>query len=172
MYLSVAITALLEQDEGSNFVTVKVQEGINEGRVERIPWESFFGVPHTVTMVAPKGEAHVMSTKVKKQRSSRQERRRIEAVGGRSHVGSGAFAGHKSDGSTDKWRMENKFTTAQSYRVTLSDIHKLRSECRNGQAPVFNVDFQEKRTGATKESWVLIPHKEWERLVNAVDHTE
>ena len=82
-------------------------------------------------------------------------------------MGSGAFIGHKSDGSTDRWRMENKFTTAKSFRVTLDDLTKLRGECRNAQSPVFNVDFQDKFTGATTESWVLVPHKDWEKLENA-----
>jgi hypothetical protein len=63
--------------------------------------------------------------------------------------------------------MENKFTTAESRRVELKELRKLRSECLNGQVPVFNIDFQDKHTGATKESWVLIPTKEWERLANA-----
>ena len=109
-----------------------------------------------------------LSHKEVKRRSARQERERIEAVGGRRHSGSGARTGYKSDGSLDyRWRMENKFTTAASYRVQLKDLHKLRSECLNGQAPVFNVDFQDKHTGETKESWVLVPSKEWEKLVNA-----
>lgn len=171
MHLSLSLAVSVKQTDTGPWAAVVVQQGVHTGELQ-VPWDSFFGVQHTVVMEAPKGEEHTMNTKTKKRRSSKQERKRIEAIGGRAHAGSGAFIGNKSDGSSDKWRMENKFTTALSYRVTLTDLNKLRSECRNGQAPVFNVDFQDKHTSETKDSWVLIPSKEFERLVNAVDNTK
>jgi hypothetical protein len=134
----------------------------------KVPWDVAFGNELTVILEPPAGGAP-MKKKAIKARSTKQERKRIEAVGGRVHRGSGSREGYKSDGSSDRWRMENKFTTASSYRVTLSDLTKLRSECRNAQAPVFNIEFQDKHTAEVKETWVLVPAKEWEKLVNASD---
>ena len=164
--VSVGITLTTATDETGTWATITVNTA--DGGFGQLmgPWETFFGREHAVLVRPPEGKAHQMSAKTKKKRSAKQERKRIEGAGGRAHVGSGAFVGHKSDGSIGyRWRMENKFTTAASYRVTLNDLTKLRSECINGQVPVFNVDFQDKHTGATKDSWVMLPHKEWERLV-------
>ena len=164
MPVSVGVVVSTVQRDGSTWASVRVLTGDGAQGAYEAPWDTFFNVEHSVILRMPDGTAGAMTTKTKKKRSAKQERKRIEGVGGRAHVGSGAFVGHKSDGSTDRWRMENKFTTAQSFRVTLNDLTKIRSECRNAQAPVFNIDFQDKRTGATKDSWVLVPHKDWERL--------
>lgn len=146
------------------YITIHVRTDEGTGSI-RSNYLTAFGCEHAVILEPPKGTVQLKPKAIKK-RATRQERQRIEAIGGRRHSGSGAFAGYKSDGSTDRWRMENKFTTAESYRVTLADLTKLRSECRGFQAPVFNVEFQEK-TGAVKETWVFVPAADWERLVNA-----
>ena len=167
------MTPVLTQRDGKNFVVLRVSSGALQGVSQEIPWEAFFGASHAVPTVESKAEATQMTKKTVKSRSEKQERKRIEAVGGRRHAGSGSLSGNKSDGSLgDRYRMENKFTTAASYRVTLSDLSKLWGECRNGQQPVFNVDFQDRQTGATKDSWVMIPSKEWSKLVNATSNTE
>lgn len=135
----------------------------------KVPWDRAFGNELVAILEPPQG-GQPMKKKAIQRRATRQETKRIEAVGGRRHSGSGSRRGYKSDGSVGyRWRMENKFTTAASYRVQLRDLGKLRSECLNGQAPVFNVEFQDKHTGQVKESWVLVPAKEWEKLVNATD---
>jgi hypothetical protein len=165
--LSVAVTVLTSQTPEGTWASVVVHTGDGKrGESIAAPWEQFFHKEHTVVLRALETNVRPMSAKTKKKRSAKQERKRIEGAGGRAHSGSGAFIGNKSDGSIGyRWRMENKFTTSSSYRVTLNDLAKLRSECRNGQVPVFNVDFQDKHTGTTKDSWVLVPHKHWERLV-------
>lgn len=172
MLVSLNVTVGTVQKEDGTWATVSVRTGDGASGSCEGPWNAFFGVEHSVLMKMPQGDTGAMTTKVKKKRSAKQERRRIEGIGGRAHVGSGAFIGHKSDGSTERWRMENKFTTAKSYRVTLDDLTKIRSECRNAQAPVFNIDFQDKRTGVTSESWVMMPHKVWEKLVNQAKRDE
>ncbi len=164
MLVSVNVTVGVTQKEDGPWATIAVRTGDGTRGSYEGPWSSFFGVEHSVLLNMPQGAAGEMTAKTKKRRSQKQERKRIEGVGGRAHVGSGAFSGHKSDGSTDRWRMENKFTTARSYRVTLDDLTKLKSECRNSQRPVFNIDFQNKRTGETSESWVLVRHKDWETM--------
>jgi len=172
MCLSVNVTTTVTTDGyGCSWATITVQADGLTGTSGPVAWGEFFARGHTIVMEAPTGGMR-MSTKLIKKRSTKQERKRIEAIGGRRHAGSGAFSGNKSDGSTDRWRMENKFTTAGSYRVALDDLIKIRGECRNGQSPVFNIDFQDKHTGATKDSWVLVPTKEWEKLVNASSNPE
>lgn len=157
---------VLEQGGPGRWLEILVRTDDGTGTTGRLPWETAFGPEYPVILEQPQGGIPVSHKEVKR-RSAIQERKRIEAIGGRRHSGSGSRSGYKSDGSTDRWRMENKFTTAVSYRVQLKDLHKIRSECLNGQAPVFNVDFQDKHTGETRESWVLVPSKEWEKLVNA-----
>ncbi|MFA5435836.1 MAG: hypothetical protein WC372_07360 [Candidatus Neomarinimicrobiota bacterium] len=164
--MSLSVKVRLEYDDTPRtpYITIHVRTDEGTGSV-RSNYLTAFGEEHVVILEAPKGTVQ-LRTKTLKKRATRQERQRIEAIGGRRHSGSGSFAGNKSDGSTDRWRMENKFTTAESFRVTLADLTKLRSECRGFQAPVFNVEFQEK-TGAVRETWVLVPAADWERLVHA-----
>jgi hypothetical protein len=166
MSVKVQPNAVFEHDGGGQWLEVYVRADGGSGTTGRLPWSSAFGPEYTVILEPPAGGVPMKAKEVRR-RATRQERKRIEAIGGKAHRGSGALAGHKSDGSTDRWRMENKFTTADSYRVTLADLTKLRSECRGFQAPVFNVEFQERHTGAVRETWVLVPATEWERLVNA-----
>lgn len=166
MPLSISLIPSVVTYDGATFAYVQVRVGDQLGETTKIPWGTFFGQEHVVPLEPLASNVVRLSTKLIKGRSTKQERRRIEAIGGRRHSGSGALIGNKSDGSTDRWRMENKFTTAASYSVKLHELMKLRSECRNAQVPVFNVDFQDKHTGATKDSWVLVPSKEWEKLVN------
>jgi hypothetical protein len=159
-------------------ISVYVREGtcgteahlhLNLGEVQGslvVPWGVFFEREHTVITVPPQGGI-VATVKQLKRRATKQELKRIGAIDGRRHSGSGSKQHLKSDGSTEKWRMENKFTTAASIPVKLSDLHKLRSECQGWQAPVFNIEFQEKHTGRVKETWVMVPAKTWEKLVNA-----
>lgn len=165
--MKVQPTVVLEQGGPGQWLEIRVRADDGVGTTGRIPWSVAFGQEYTIILEPPNGPGMYVSPKEVKRRSRRQEEKRIGAIGGRAHAGSGSFIGHKSDGSTDRWRMENKYTTAKSYRVTLADLTKLRSECRNAQAPVFNVEFQDKHTGQVKETWVLVPASEWERLVNA-----
>ena len=166
MPLSVTVnlsTRISEASDGE-FLSIRVHVDGQDGQLVT-PWYYGFERDLVVPLESPSG-GYKMSAKEVKSRSARQERKRIEAVGGRRHSGSGSKSGYKSDGSLDnRWRMENKFTTTRSYRVTRRDLLKLRSECLNGQEPVFNIDFQDKHTGATEESWVIVPSKAWERLV-------
>lgn len=167
MPLSVKVRLDYHTDGVGTWGFLTVHTGGQEGTLSPIPYDQLFGHEWTVILQPPQGGMKIPAKEVKR-RSARQERQRIEAVGGHRHSGSGARSGYKSDGSLGyRWRMENKFTAKESFRVQLKELRKLRSECLNGQAPVFNVDFQDKYTGESKESWVLVPSKEWERLVNA-----
>jgi aromatic ring-cleaving dioxygenase len=156
---------------GTQCLMVSATHGEDSGQLV-VPWLSAFNKDLTVILHPPAGGVRV-SVKTLKKRSEQQERRRIEAIGGRRHTGSGACRGLKSDGSVAyRWRMENKFTSAESYRVTLRDLTKLRSECVNNQTPVFNVEFQDKHTGQVKETWVLLPATAFDKLANMEKNLE
>lgn len=102
-----------------------------------------------------------------KKASQKQERRIMAGIGGRVQPASGARPGYKSDGRKyGELRIEAKFTYANSYRLTLVDLNKLRSECEGPESPALVLDFKEKATGRTTDSWVVIPHAEWERIIN------
>ena len=111
--------------------------------------------------------AKVKLRKKIKKASTKQERQIMKGIGGRVQPASGAMASHKSDGRLrDKVRMEAKFTYADSYRVTLKDLNKLRSECQGSERPAFVIDFIDKSTGLRNDRWVLVTHSDWEKLVN------
>jgi hypothetical protein len=98
---------------------------------------------------------------------SKQEKKTAEALGGERQAGSGARF-NKGDGRViGKYRIENKSTTRESFRVTYNDLQKIRSEAASLEVPVFVVEFQEKQTLRTKDKWVMVPWSEWEKLANA-----
>lgn len=99
---------------------------------------------------------------------TKQERATAEALGGHRQSGSGARRGYKGDGRVEgKFRIENKMTRAESMRVHLSDLRKIRSECSNQEVPVFEFDFRDRHTLQAKEKWALVPWKVWEERANA-----
>ena len=101
---------------------------------------------------------------------TRQERRVAEGLGGHRQTGSGSRRGHKGDGRVEgSYRIENKMTRAESFRVTLNDLQKIRSECEGLEVPVFEVEFRDRHTLRPKEKWALVPWEIWEKLANAAD---
>lgn len=104
----------------------------------------------------------------RRKRISKKQERRIEELGGNAQPGSGSRDGYKSDGRIrGRYRIENKFTSAESFRVELKDLTKIRSECVGLEVPVFEVQFRAPRTLRVLDEWVLIPRKEWEKHVHA-----
>lgn len=98
---------------------------------------------------------------------TRQERRTAEALGGHRQTGSGARRGYKGDGRVEgRFRIENKMTQAESIRVKLSDLQKIRSECEGSEVPIFEVEFRERGTLRPIEKWALVP---WAVLKGLVD---
>ena len=113
----------------------------------------------------------LLRTKAKRvKRISRKQESTVERVGGCVQPGSGSRQGCKGDGRIrGRYRIENKFTRTNSYRVELSDLAKIRSECTGLEVPVFEVQFREKHTMAILDKWVMIPRKEWEKHVHTHD---
>jgi len=103
-------------------------------------------------------------------RTSRQQEEKVMAgIGGRTQPGSGCVNGYKSDGRLkDLVRVEAKFTFGTIYSVKRADLDKIRGECQGHEKPAFVIDFKDRASGRTQDSWVLMPHKEWERMINAL----
>lgn len=115
----------------------------------------------------PSPEVAVKRWQKIKKASRKQEKRVMDGIGGRVQPASGARPHNKSDGRLrDRIRMEAKFTYSNSYRVNLTDLNKLRSECQGHERPAFVVAFVDKPTGRTNDEWVLMTRSDWEKLVN------
>lgn len=95
-------------------------------------------------------------------KASVKQERRIEELGGNRQSGSGARPGYKGDGRVPgRFRVENKLTMKNSFRVELADLMKIRSECEGLEIPIFEVQFLEAGTMRVKDEWVMLPRKEW-----------
>jgi hypothetical protein len=106
----------------------------------------------------------------RRKRISKKQEKRIEELGGNAQPGSGSRPGYKSDGRIrGRYRVENKYTSTESFRVEYKDLLKIRSECVGLEVPVFEVQFRAPRTLQVRDEWVLIPRKEWEKHVHADD---
>ena len=109
-------------------------------------------------------------SKQRLRRVATQQERKTEALGGHRQSGSGSRVGYKGDGRViGRYRIENKFRTAKSYRVDLAELRKIRAECQGTETPVFDIEFREKGTLEVLDNWVLIPRTTFEELNAASD---
>ena len=105
-----------------------------------------------------------------KKLSKRQERKTAAGIGAKRQPASGSLTGYKGDSRLlGVVRVEDKFTFNKSYPLKQADLAKIRGECSYGEIPAFKIDFKTEESGRTYDSWVLIPHAVWERLINAID---
>ncbi len=80
-----------------------------------------------------------------KKKSAKREKAISKDIGGKSHPGSGAFWFKKGDASNELILVEDKFTTSDSYSVTLSVLKKLEQQARKEcKIPVLSVGFTSK----------------------------
>ena len=122
----------------------------------------------SVVLTPPTQAMDKSTQKRRKQISKKQEERIAKDHEGRRHKGSGSRLGYAGDARTDGcYRIEAKYTTHSSFRVNLSDLNKIRSECAMGEAPVFVIDFKEPNTLQTQDSWVLVPYNTWKEHAQA-----
>ncbi len=107
---------------------------------------------------APKGGV----SKSLRRASKKEEHKLASDMGGRRQPGSGSTPGAKGDTRLrGKFRQESKVTTTASYRVTLEELEKIRSETMGTEKPVFVVTFLNPRTQREVDRWVLIPYQDW-----------
>jgi hypothetical protein len=100
--------------------------------------------------------------------SRRQEKRIAEDIGGQAQKGSGACSGAKGDVRRHgDFRIEAKLTQSNQYILKASTLHKIMSECSGLERPALVLDFIERGSHRTKESWAVIPYCDFLEIVNA-----
>lgn len=89
-----------------------------------------------------------------------------EDTGAWAQPGSGSLPGRRGDvHARGRFKAENKYTKAKSYRVTRADLNKISAEASFGEVPIFDICFLGSR-GNTEDRWVLLPYVDWLRLSN------
>lgn len=169
MFVSLQVVA--ERTETGLWIKVTTEEG-HEGSVTLdMPEEPGSSYCAKLCLLdPPKGHAPKVSHKRRLQASRRQEEKLAVLHGGVRQRGSGNQPGYAGDVRADgRYRVEAKFTTKASYRVTREELYKIRSECGLGEEPVFAIDFKNPSSLLTEDSWVLVPKKVWERYVHQAD---
>lgn len=107
-------------------------------------------------------------TKRMKKASVKQELKTAAAIGGKRQPGSGSIPGIKGDVRLKgRYRIENKDTYSNTYRMTMPVLDKIRGECARGEDPALIVTFRDRATHAERESWAVVPFEDWQEMVNA-----
>jgi hypothetical protein len=122
--------------------------------------------------VAMEPQINTRMSPQKKKRISRQKELGImNDIGGRRQPASGACSGYKGDVKLEGvTRIENKFTTKNSYILKRKELNKIRSECQGYEKPAFVIDFTD-AAGKTEDRWTVIQYTEWEKFINATKHS-
>jgi len=130
-------------------------------------WESTFWheQEQKLELVVPDIQVRNESRRRKK-RATRQEHERAQDVGGRRHKGSGALPWLKSDFSKKGvFRADGKTTEAKEFRLTRQDLDKIRSEAKWNEVPVIVIDFLDRGTHRTEDSWAVMPWDDFKELI-------
>ena len=85
-------------------------------------------------------------------------------VGGRRHRGSGALAGLKSDGSSERYQVEAKQTKHQQISLTLAWLTKISREALGaGRAPILHIRFLNTEPEVERD-WMVVSAREFQAL--------
>ena len=106
--------------------------------------------------------------RVQKKRSQEQELELAEELGAQMQKASGAMAGSKGDvRKKGVIRIEAKYTEWSSYSLKLEDLHKISSECRGREKPIFVIDFVERTTRRLTDRFAVVPFYDLKELLDA-----
>jgi hypothetical protein len=130
------------------------------------PMQMIFQPEAPPTTTGPTPPSHRL-----RKRSRNQEKGIADDIGGNVQKGSGACSGAKGDvRKAGQYRIEAKLTQASQYTLKLETLHKIMSECEGLEQPALVVDFVERGSLRTKESWAVIPYPDLLEIVNATNH--
>lgn len=102
-----------------------------------------------------------------KRRSKEQEQDIAEELGAHVQPNSGATTGYKGDvRKKGVFRLEAKFTHAESYSVHLEDLHKIAGECTGFEKPVIVIDFLEQGTSILRDRYAILNFDHYKELLN------
>ena len=106
--------------------------------------------------------------KKQKQLSRKQEVFLAEDLGGKVQLNSGATVGSKGDVRVkDEFRVEAKFTAADSYKLDINELAKIESECAGREKPLFIVDYIDKHTKKLRERYAVLPYDQLKETLDA-----
>jgi len=91
-------------------------------------------------------------TKKTKRISKKREKKAGEDVGGHSHAGSGSLWFNQGDASSEYFLIEDKYTTKDSYSITLAVLTKVEQQAKRvGKIPVLRFGFE-----PSKENYAVL----------------
>ncbi len=127
-------------------------------------------VQHEIELEEPEVEitSKRKGFKQNKRLSRKQEIDLAEDLGGKVQLNSGAVVGSKGDVRVKgEYRVEAKFTAANSYKLDLDELYKIASECEGLEKPLFVVDFLDKHTKKPKDRFAVLPYDQLKELIDA-----
>jgi len=127
-------------------------------------------VQHSIELEEPEVEitSKRKGFKQNKRLSRKQEIDLAEDLGGKVQLNSGAVVGSKGDVRVKgEYRVEAKFTAANSYKLDLDELYKIASECEGREKPLFVVDFLDKHTKKPKDRFAILPYDQLKELIDA-----
>lgn len=103
-----------------------------------------------------------------RRRSKEQEQDLAEELGARVQPNSGAMTGSKGDvRKKGVFRLEAKFTHAESFSLQLDDLHKIAGECAGFEKPLVVIDFVEQGTSKLKDRFAVLQFDHVKEFLNA-----
>lgn len=100
--------------------------------------------------------------------SQQQERDIAEELGARVQPNSGAMSGAKGDvRKRGAFRLEAKFTRAESFALHLEDLEKIAGECAPSERPLLVIDFLEQGTSKLRDRFAVLHFQDTKELLNA-----
>jgi hypothetical protein len=171
VFVSIGIEVAFTPDRCSicGYQKVAVQVRGRDGTGRRPPYciHCNSGIEKTVPLRPLESKQRPKASKVRRL-AKKQDEKVAKAIGGRVQAASGARPDCKGDVRVyGEHRVETKYTFAQSFRVTREMLNKIRSECAGLEKPALVLDFKDKGTGRTEDSWAFIPFRDWEQYVKA-----
>ena len=97
--------------------------------------------------------------------SDRQETINAKRFSGRRTIASGATPVDKADVKGERFRMECKSTGKKSYSLKLEELHKLIAQAKDGEIPVFMVEFRPEERATQYEQYVVLPDAWFKELL-------
>lgn len=111
-----------------------------------------------------------MKPKRKRHISKIQDKDVMERLGGRVQPASGSLIGNKGDGRVyGRFRVETKYTTKASYRLTTAELFKIAGETNDLEVPVLVLDFKDGDSARTIGRFAVVPFTYFEKVANEAD---
>lgn len=156
-----------ESSEGV-FMSILDKNGSLVARLGPLEANQAVQVPEEENPWARKERKHRTRYAEQKRRSAKREEKVAQALGGRVQPASGALPTKKSDiVKRGAFRVEHKYTDAQSYRLTLGTLHKVEGEAEPGEVPIVVVEFTDPKVRRPLESYAVLSLHNLEKMLNA-----